>query len=58
MKSLKSNLGKADVESWRDERAEGPLAENFAHLDGINAEALRTSCGEEDLRACEANCCH
>lgn len=53
VKSLKSNLGKADVKSWRDELAKGVLADNFAHLDGRNAEALRTSCGEEDLKAIE-----
>ncbi len=54
VKSLKSNLGKADVKSWRDELALGALAENFAHMDGLNAEALRASCGEEDLEAIES----
>jgi hypothetical protein len=53
VKSLKANLGKADVKSWRDEIAKGPLAHNFVHLDGINAEALRVSCSEEDLKAFE-----
>lgn len=53
LKLLKSNLGKADVKSWRDELAKGPLADNFAYLDMINAEALRTSCGEENLNAIE-----
>ena len=55
VKSLKSNLGKADVKSWRDELAKGPLAANFVHLDGINADALRTSCAENDLKAIESN---
>jgi DNA repair exonuclease SbcCD ATPase subunit len=54
VKSLKADLGKASVQSWRDEIAKGPLADNFAHLDGVNAEALRASCGEEDLKAVEA----
>jgi recombinational DNA repair ATPase RecF len=53
VKSLKSNLGKADVEAWRDELGKGPLADNFAYLDGINAGALHASCGEEDLKAFE-----
>jgi energy-coupling factor transporter ATP-binding protein EcfA2 len=53
VKSLKANLGKADVGSWRDEIATGPLAENLAHLNGINAEALRASCCEGDLEAFE-----
>ncbi len=54
VKSLKVNLGKADVKSWRDELAKGPLAANFVHLDGINADGLRTSCAENDLKAIES----
>lgn len=53
VKSLKSNLSKPDVKSWRDELTKGDLADNFAHLDRMNAEALRVSCGEEDLNALE-----
>ena len=53
VKSLKSALGKTDVESWRGELAKGPLADNIAHLDGINAETLRTSRDGEDLKALE-----
>ena len=53
VKSLKSNLGKADVKSWRDELAVGALADNFTHLDGLNVETLRASCGGEDLKTIE-----
>ena len=53
VKSLKSGLGKGDVESWRDELTKGPLAENITYLEGINAETLRTACTEEDLQALE-----
>ncbi len=53
VQSLKANLGKAGVASWRDEIAKGHLADNFVYLDGINTEALRASCGEEDLKAFE-----
>jgi energy-coupling factor transporter ATP-binding protein EcfA2 len=53
VKSLKSNLGKADVKFWRDELAVGALADNLAHLDGLNAEVLRASCREEGLKAIE-----
>lgn len=53
VKSLKSNLGKADVKTWRDDLGVGALADNFAHLDGLNVEALRASCREEDLKAIE-----
>lgn len=50
---LKSNLGKSDVQSWRDEASRSHLADNFAYLDGISVEALRVSCGEQDLQAFE-----
>ena len=53
VKSLKATLGTADVKSWRDDVAKGPLADNFVDLDGINAEALRVSCGVEDLKTFE-----
>jgi recombinational DNA repair ATPase RecF len=54
LKSLRSELRKADVKSWRDEPANGPLLSNFAYLDGINVDALRTSCAEHDLQAIES----
>lgn len=54
VKSLKANLGKADVKSWQeDEIAKGTLADNFVQLNEINAEALRVSCSEEDLKTFE-----
>ena len=51
--SLKANFGKPDLKAWRDQLAEGALADNFAHLDGMNPEALRASCDEQDLSAIE-----
>jgi len=51
VKTLRFNLGKSDVKAWRDELAKGALAGNFTYLDGTNADDLRTSCGEEDLKA-------
>jgi DNA repair exonuclease SbcCD ATPase subunit/ribosomal protein S27AE len=51
VKSLKSILAKADVKAWRDERAKESPADNFAHLDSINTDTLRISCGEGDLKA-------
>jgi hypothetical protein len=53
LKTLQSNLGKVDVKSWKDELSKGPLVDNFVYLEHINIEALRTSCGEEDLREIE-----
>lgn len=55
VKSLQTILVKDDVESWRTEAGKRLLADNFAHLEGINAEALRASCDEEDLKAIECN---
>lgn len=50
LKSLESDLGRADAESWRDELTGGAFADNFGYLDGLDAEALRTSCDEDDLK--------
>lgn len=49
VKLLKFNLSKTDAKLWKDECSKGPLAENFTYLEKLNAEALRTSCGEKDL---------
>lgn len=54
VKSLRVSLGKADVKSWRDEIAKGPLGANFEQLDDINIDALRTSCAENDLKVIES----
>ena len=53
VKSVKFNLGKADVKSWRDELAKGSLAGNFAHLDGMDPDSLRRLCDEDELKAIE-----
>lgn len=53
VKSLKSILSKGDVKSWKEELSKGPLADNLTSLDQINAEALRTSCEEKDLKEIE-----
>ncbi len=53
LNSLKSDLGKPDVKSWRDELVIGALADNFAYLDEMNSAALRVSCSNEDLKSIE-----
>ena len=53
VKSLKSSLSKVDVKSWKEELSKGPLADNLTSLDHANTEALRTSCGEKDLKEIE-----
>jgi DNA repair exonuclease SbcCD ATPase subunit len=55
IKSLKSDFRKADLKTWRDELAEKALAGNLEYLDGLNAEAFRTSCGEDKLEEIEDN---
>lgn len=53
VRSLKLILGNPDVKSWRDELAKEKLAECFAHLDGVDADALRTVCDETELQQIE-----
>ena len=53
VKSLKSSLSKVDVKSWKEELSKGPLADNLTYLDHANTEALRTACGEKDLKEIE-----
>ncbi len=53
VKSLRFNLDKPDVKAWRDSLGEGALGECLTHLDSLNAETLRTACGETDLQGIE-----
>lgn len=53
LKALKAALGKSDVASWRAAFATGPLADGFSYLENVNADALRTSCGEGILAEIE-----
>jgi energy-coupling factor transporter ATP-binding protein EcfA2 len=55
IKSLRSNLGKTDVKSWRDGLVTGVLADNFTYVDSLNVETLRISCAEDVLTAVEGN---
>lgn len=53
VQSMKTCLGKADVQSWRDERVKESLTDNFLYLDSIDTLMLRNSCGEVDLKKIE-----
>lgn len=53
LRSLRVILAKTEIQSWREELAMGPLAGSLLHLEKIDSEALRASCGEEDLKAVE-----
>jgi energy-coupling factor transporter ATP-binding protein EcfA2 len=55
IKSLRSDLGKADVKSWRDGLVKEVFSDNFTYLEGLNVEALRTSCSEDELNSVEYN---
>jgi hypothetical protein len=55
LKTLKSNLRKSSLKSWREDPARKPLADSFAYADKLDAEKLRTSCGEDDLKLIEDN---
>lgn len=55
--SLKGNLGKTDLKEWRKETTKTLAVADFSYLDGLDTEALRRSCGEEDLRALEEKVC-
>jgi energy-coupling factor transporter ATP-binding protein EcfA2 len=52
--SLKSNSGKADAKSWRDELIMGNLAGSFAYLDKLDIQALRNSCTDAELSNIES----
>lgn len=53
VKNLKSNLAKPEVKAWRAEVTTEKLAQEFALLDALDAEALRTVCDENDLQKIE-----
>jgi energy-coupling factor transporter ATP-binding protein EcfA2 len=55
IKTLKTNLRKPDLRSWRDDTANRSLAENFTYADGLKAEVFRASSGENELKAVEDN---
>lgn len=53
VKNLKSNLIKPEVRPWRAKLTTDKLAQEFALLDALDAEALRTVCDESDLQKIE-----
>jgi len=55
LRTLKSNLRKTDIKSWREDAAKKLLDDGFAYADKLDAEKLRTSCGEDDLKSIEDN---
>jgi hypothetical protein len=54
VKSLKLGASKPDLKAWRDGLQTGTLGPCFEHLDTIEGDALRTVCGEPDLKDIES----
>lgn len=54
-KSLRSLLSKSEVKAWRDQIGATALAQCFSQLDGLNADDLRSLCGEDELKLIEEN---
>ena len=55
LNTLKNNLDKSDLKSWRDEVVAGNLANNLSYANEMDVERFRESCTEEDLIALEEN---
>lgn len=53
--SLQMNARKPDVNSWKDDLAQGPFGANIAFLDGFYPDALRITCDEVVLKEIEKN---
>ena len=54
LNSLKSNLDKPDLKTWQDGLDNPATIEGFKYLDGVNFNALRDSCTNDDLKAIES----
>ena len=53
VRTLKTELDKADVKSWKDKLDDDPFADYFTYLDSIDTKDIRKSCSEEDLKLIE-----
>ena len=56
LKTVKATLGKAEIATWRDELKQQFLKTSVEWIEQCNAEALRQSLSEDDLKAIEDNC--
>ena len=53
VKLLRSSLARPEVKEWRDDPSNAQLLKNLAWLNGFDADAIRVSCTEEELKAIE-----
>ena len=53
--ALKSDIGRTELEIWRDGVQDAVGADRFEYLDRLDPDALRQSCSDENLKAIEDN---
>lgn len=56
IKALKTALAKVETKVWRDELKKGPLKANVEWIEQCDADGLRQSLSEDNLKAIEDNC--
>ena len=54
LNSLKANLCKPDLKTWRDGREDAASVDGFKFLEGIDCNRLREACSEDDLKDIES----
>ena len=54
LNSLKSNLDRPALKTWRDGLDDVAIEDGFKYLQEININALRESCSDDDLKAIES----
>ena len=54
LNSLKSNLDKPDLKTWKDGLDDGATVDGFKYLQEIDFNTLRETCSDEDLKAIES----
>ena len=55
LNSLKSNLAKPSLKTWRENLDDAAIGNGFKYLQEINFNSLRESCNNEDLKDIESN---
>ncbi len=51
--SLKSNLSRTELKTWRDGQQDAVVVDGFKYLDELSFDALRETCSDESLKAIE-----
>ena len=56
LKTIKTTFAKAEIKAWHDELKKGPLKDNAEWIEQCDADGLRQSLSEDNLKAIEDNC--